>query len=122
VRDFLHFICTKLHEPLARLGVAQAPKSALQAGQRVGDREAVNLHLGLSCRFARAAAQIGQASFLGEKLEHMPKEIPAFARNRVLNRLFTQWAVLWQAQFALSHAKKREAFGQIQPGEVKPTY
>ena len=99
-----------------------SPKPALQAGQRVGDREAVNLHLGLSCRFARAAAQIGQASFLGEKLEHMPKEIPAFARNRVLNRLFTQctqWAVLWQAQFTLFHAKKREDFGQIQQGKVK---
>jgi hypothetical protein len=73
--------------------------------------KALNLHLGLFCRFARAAAQIGQARFLGEKLEHMPKEVPAFARNRVLNRLFTQWAVPWQAQFTLFHAKKREDFG-----------
>ncbi len=44
VRDFLHFVFPKLREPPLRLRIAQPREPAFQAGQGVGDREAVNLH------------------------------------------------------------------------------
>ena len=55
LRDLFHFIGTILHESPLRLGFAQPVEPTLQAGQSGGDCEMVNLHPGLSCRFARAA-------------------------------------------------------------------
>ena len=79
VRDFLHFICPKLHEPPLRLGVAQPRESALQAGQGVGDREVVNLHPGLSCIFARRRRKFGRGRFRRRRSEGRAK--PFSRRN-----------------------------------------